>query len=56
MYLQPGKKLLFMGSEFGQRKEWNHDAALDWSELDHESHRGVLRWLADLNRLYRDRP
>jgi 1,4-alpha-glucan branching enzyme len=55
-WLMPGRKLLFMGSEFGQRKEWNHDTALDWSELGHESHQGVLQWVSDLNRLYRDRP
>jgi 1,4-alpha-glucan branching enzyme len=56
MYTQPGKKLLFMGSEFGQWAEWDHDAALDWSLLDYDSHRGVQRWMADLNRAYRDEP
>ena len=48
----PGKKLLFMGQEFGQRREWNHDAPLDWDLLDHDAHRGVQRLLGDLNRLY----
>jgi 1,4-alpha-glucan branching enzyme len=45
-----------MGGEFGQRSEWNHDAALDWHLLEHEPHRGVLRWVRDLNRLYREEP
>lgn len=56
MYAQPGKKLLFMGSEFGQRSEWNHDASLDWHELDHEPHQGIKRWLTDLNRTYGSTP
>ena len=54
MYAQPGKKLLFMGDEFGQRKEWNHDASLDWHLLASASHAGVQRWVRDLNRLYRE--
>jgi 1,4-alpha-glucan branching enzyme len=53
MYGQPGKKLLFMGSEFGQRREWDHDSSLDWHVLENLSHRGVQRWVQDLNRLYR---
>jgi 1,4-alpha-glucan branching enzyme len=56
MFTQPGKKLLFMGGEFGQWKEWNHDDQLDWSLLDYDTHRGVARWIADLNRVYRDEP
>ncbi len=52
----PGKKLLFMGSEFAQRAEWNHDSQLDWELLQHESHRGVSDLVRDLNRLYRDDP
>jgi 1,4-alpha-glucan branching enzyme len=56
MYAQPGKKLLFMGGEFGQWAEWNHDASLDWHLLDHESHTGLQRLVADLNRLYRQEP
>jgi 1,4-alpha-glucan branching enzyme len=51
MYAQPGKKLLFMGSEFGQGREWNHDASLDWHLLEIGEHSGVLRWVEDLNRL-----
>ena len=56
MYAQPGKKLLFMGSEFGQQLEWNHDAELQWDLLQYESHQGLQRWLAELNRVYRDEP
>jgi 1,4-alpha-glucan branching enzyme len=53
---QPGKKLLFMGGEFGQWREWNHDASLDWHLLDSPLHAGLQRWVADLNRLYREEP
>jgi len=53
MYAQPAKKLLFMGSEFGQWGEWSHDHSLEWHLLEHESHRGVQKWVADLNRAYR---
>jgi 1,4-alpha-glucan branching enzyme len=52
MYAQPGKKLLFMGSEIGQWREWNHGASLDWSLLEHERHLGILRWTEDINRVY----
>ena len=52
----PGKKLLFMGSEWGQRGEWNFDAELEWSALDYPPHRGVQSLVADLNRLYREQP
>ena len=55
LYTHPGKKLIFMGSEFAQRAEWNHDCSLDWHLLEHGSHRGVQRLLADLNRLYREK-
>ncbi len=56
LYAQPGKKLLFMGGEFGQRQEWNHDASLDWHLLAYASHTGLQRWVEDLNRLYRREP
>lgn len=52
MYAQPGKKLLFMGGEFGQHSEWNHDASLDWHLLEYEPHAGLQRCLRDLNHIY----
>jgi 1,4-alpha-glucan branching enzyme len=54
MYAQPGKKLLFMGAELGQRTEWSHEGELDWALLDQEGHQGILRWVADLNRALRE--
>jgi 1,4-alpha-glucan branching enzyme len=56
MYAQPAKKLLFMGGEFAQRREWVHDASLDWHLLDYPSHAGVQHWVRDLNRFYRAEP
>jgi len=56
MWAHPGKKLLFMGGEFGQAAEWDHDAELDWAAMEDEHHRGVQRLVADLNRVYRDNP
>jgi 1,4-alpha-glucan branching enzyme len=53
MYAQPGKKLLFMGGEFGQWREWAHDASLDWHLLQYAPHSGLRHWVTDLNRLYR---
>ncbi|HLN59450.1 MAG TPA: alpha amylase C-terminal domain-containing protein, partial [Thermoanaerobaculia bacterium] len=52
----PGKKLLFMGGEFGQWAEWNHDTALQWPLLDYPAHAGVKRLAAQLNRLYAGEP
>jgi 1,4-alpha-glucan branching enzyme len=56
MIAQPGKKLLFMGGEFGQLREWNHDTSLDWNLLDFPLHAGLQHWVTDLNRLYREEP
>jgi 1,4-alpha-glucan branching enzyme len=56
MYAQPGKKLLFMGGEFGQWREWNHDTSLDWHLAETPAHAGIQRWVADLNRVYRETP
>ena len=56
MWSHPGKKLLFMGGEFAQEREWNHDRELDWPSLDDPAHAGVQRLVADLNRLYRSEP
>ena len=55
-YLQTGKKLLFMGGEFGQEREWNHDSSLDWHLLDDDMHRGLRRFVRDLNTVYRGEP
>ena len=46
MWAQPGKKLLFMGGEIGQWREWSHDRGLDWHLLDHAPHRGLRAWSA----------
>ena len=53
MYGHPGKKLLFMGGEFGQWSEWNHDSSIDWHALGEPLHSGVRRLVGDLNTLYR---
>ena len=52
----PGKKLLFMGGEFGQASEWSHDGAVDWNALKDPLHKGVMAWVKDLYGLYRSRP
>ena len=52
-FTQPGKKLLFMGGEFGQRSEWNHDTSLDWHLFETPMHQGVSAWVGRLNELYR---
>ena len=56
MWAYSGKKLLFMGQEFGQRQEWNHDGQLAWESLDGDNHRGLQRLVRDLNRVYRAHP
>jgi 1,4-alpha-glucan branching enzyme len=53
MYAQPGKKLLFMGGEFAQWREWRHDESLDWHLLQHAPHQGMQNWVRDLNHFYR---
>ena len=56
MYGHPGKKLLFMGSEIAQWREWSHDSSLDWHLLQWPDHQGILQLIRDLNALYRDQP
>jgi 1,4-alpha-glucan branching enzyme len=56
MYSHPGKKLMFMGSEFGQEREWNHDHSLDWHLLEDRFHGGLRRFVQDLNRVYASEP
>lgn len=56
MYAHPGKKLLFMGAELGQYREWSHDRELDWHLLDDPAHQGIRETVKSLNRLYRDIP
>jgi 1,4-alpha-glucan branching enzyme len=56
MWTHPGKKLLFMGSELAQEREWNHDSQLDWMLLSDPMHRGVRDLVRDLNRLYAAEP
>lgn len=56
MWGHPGKKLLFMGCEFGQKREWQHDESLEWGVLQYPLHAGLRRWVEDLNRFYRSEP
>ncbi len=56
MWAHPGKKLLFMGGEFGQWREWTHEGQLEWGSPHEPDHAGVQRWVRDLNRFYRDQP
>jgi 1,4-alpha-glucan branching enzyme len=56
MYAFPGKKLVFMGGEFGQWREWNHDTSLDWHLTQQEQHRGLSHWFDDLNARYKAQP
>ena len=55
-HAQQGKKLLFMGAEFGQGREWNHDVSLDWHLLEVDRHQGVMAYVRDLNHLYAEEP
>jgi len=56
MYAQPGKKLMFMGGEFGQWREWSHDHSLDWHLAEQPTHAGIQKLVTDLNHLYRQEP
>jgi 1,4-alpha-glucan branching enzyme len=56
LFSHPGKKLMFMGSEFGQWPEWNHDRGLEWSFIDEVPHRGIRQLVKDLNQVYRSEP
>ncbi|MFH1189599.1 MAG: 1,4-alpha-glucan branching protein GlgB [Candidatus Omnitrophota bacterium] len=56
MWMHPGKKLLFMGSDFGPLGEWDHDRSLDWHLAEYPEHRGIQRWMRDLNHLYKSEP
>jgi 1,4-alpha-glucan branching enzyme len=56
MFTHPGTKLLFMGGEFGQSSEWNHDGSLDWHLLQYDFHKGVLSLMKDLNKFYKSEP
>lgn len=56
MYSQPGKKLIFMGGEIAQWREWNHDRSIDWNLLDDDAHAGIQRLVGDLNRRYSGEP
>jgi len=56
MWAHPGKKLLFMGGEFGQRREWTHEGELEWWVLQYADHAGMQRWVKDLNAVYKREP
>ncbi|MPZ42722.1 MAG: 1,4-alpha-glucan branching protein GlgB [Betaproteobacteria bacterium] len=56
MWTHPGKKLLFMGAEIGERREWSHDGSIDWHLLDYAPHAELQTWMSDLNALYRAQP
>lgn len=56
MYGHPGAKLIFMGGEFAQRHEWQHDFSLDWHEIQNPYHTGIQLWVAQLNALYQEQP
>ncbi len=56
MYAHPGKKLLFMGDEFGQWREWGHEESLEWHALNYPTHQGIQRWVRELNHFYSKEP
>jgi 1,4-alpha-glucan branching enzyme len=56
MWTHPGKKLLYMGNDFGQWKEWDHESSLQWDLLEWDTHQGIKRMMADLNKLYQNEP
>lgn len=56
MYGHPGKKILFMGGELAQWKEWNHEESLEWHVLEYPFHQGIQRWVKDLNHVYKKEP
>ena len=56
MYAHPGKKLLFMGGEFGQVREWTHESSLEWHVLQYPVHSGLQFWVSQLNRVHREEP
>jgi 1,4-alpha-glucan branching enzyme len=56
MFAQAGKKLMFMGEEFGQVREWTHDSSLEWDVLQYPVHHGLQNWVEQLNRVYRSEP
>jgi 1,4-alpha-glucan branching enzyme len=56
MMAHPGKKLLFMGQEFGQMKEWNYKSQLDWELMEHDSHKNLLKFSEKLNKFYKENP
>jgi 1,4-alpha-glucan branching enzyme len=56
MFTHPGKKLMFMGCEFGQTSEWNHDGSLDWDSLNRPFHRNLQTLVRELNAMYRREP
>ncbi|MEO1434994.1 MAG: alpha amylase C-terminal domain-containing protein, partial [Bacteroidota bacterium] len=56
MYMHPGTQLLFMGGEFGQYAEWNHEGSLHWHLLEHGYHQGIQQWIKDLNHLFKSKP
>lgn len=56
MFGHPGKKLLFMGAEFGQWSEWDHETSLDWNIVANPLNKGIMKWISDLNKFYKQEP